>query len=231
MEMWQYVCNICDRSITCPKDEFLLPITDVMIDNTCGLERMSFMDGFSGYNQIKMHPDDEKHTSFWTPLDVFCYTIMSFGLKNAGAIYQHAMSVIFRDHLRKTVECYVDDIAIKSCEQLSPWPEDDVRSHAGSLAEDEPDKVFLESFKWQIPWIHYHVQRSWPWQDQSIQDMQPLKNLKELRGLQGRLAYIRRFIVNLSGHSTVYTVNEEGHVFCLGWHLSEGFWGYQRIPH
>jgi len=87
---------------------------DIMIDNTCGFERMSFMDGFSRYNQIKMYPDDENHTSFRTPLGVFFYTVMPFGLKNAGAIYQRAMSTIFHDHLRKTVECYVDDIAIKS---------------------------------------------------------------------------------------------------------------------
>jgi len=59
------VCiDFCGLNTTCPKDEFLLPITDVMIDNTCGFERMSFMDGFSRYNQIKMHQDDEKHTSF-----------------------------------------------------------------------------------------------------------------------------------------------------------------------
>jgi len=48
---------------------------------------MSFMDGFSGYNQIKMYPDDEKYTSFKTPLGVYCYTVMPFGLKNAGATY------------------------------------------------------------------------------------------------------------------------------------------------
>jgi len=53
-----------DLNTACPKDEFPLPITDVMNDNTCRFERMSFMDGFSGYNQIKMYPDDEKHTSF-----------------------------------------------------------------------------------------------------------------------------------------------------------------------
>jgi len=103
-----------DLNTTCPKDEFPLPITDVMIDNTCGFERMSFMDDFLGYNQIKMYPDDEKHTSFRTPLGVYCYTVMPFGLKNAGATYQRAMNIIFRDHLRKTVECYVDDIAVKS---------------------------------------------------------------------------------------------------------------------
>ena len=60
-----------DLNEACPKDEFPLPITDVMIDNTCGFERMSFMDGFSGYNQIKIYPDDEKHTSFRTPLGVY----------------------------------------------------------------------------------------------------------------------------------------------------------------
>ena len=56
-----------DLNMACPKDEFPLPITDVMIDNTCGFERMSFMNDFSGYNQIKMYPEDENHTSFRTP--------------------------------------------------------------------------------------------------------------------------------------------------------------------
>ena len=57
-----------DLNATCPKDEFLLPISEFMIDNIFGFKRMSFMDGFSGYNQIKLYPDDEKHTSFRTPL-------------------------------------------------------------------------------------------------------------------------------------------------------------------
>lgn len=68
----------------CPKP---FPITEIMIYNTLGYERMSFMDGFSGYNQIKMHPEDQKHTSFRTPFGVYCYTVMPFGLKNAGAPY------------------------------------------------------------------------------------------------------------------------------------------------
>jgi len=72
------------------------------------------MDGFSGYNQIKMYPGDEKHTSFRTPLGVYCYTVMPFGLKNTGATYQQAMNTNFNDHLWKTVECYVDDIAVKN---------------------------------------------------------------------------------------------------------------------
>ena len=61
-----------------------------------------------------MYPDDEKHTSSMTLLGVYCYTIMIFRLKNVGAMYQRAMNVIFHEHIRKTVECYVDDNAVKS---------------------------------------------------------------------------------------------------------------------
>ncbi|XXG62805.1 hypothetical protein AAC387_Pa05g1111 [Persea americana] len=74
-----------DLNNACPKDEFPLPIQEVMIDNTCGFERMTFMDGFSGYNQIKMHPEDERHTSFRTPFGMYCYAVMPFGPRNAGA--------------------------------------------------------------------------------------------------------------------------------------------------
>ena len=80
-----------DLNATCPKDEFPLPITDVMIDNTCGFQRMSFIYGFSGYIHIKMYPEDERHTSFRTSLGVYCYNVIPFALKNAGATYQCAI--------------------------------------------------------------------------------------------------------------------------------------------
>ena len=61
------VCiDFYDLSAACPKDEFSLSITDAMIDNTCGFKMMFFKDDFFGYNQIKMHPDNEKNTSFRT---------------------------------------------------------------------------------------------------------------------------------------------------------------------
>jgi len=70
-----------------------------MIDNTCDFERMSFMDDFSGYNQIKMYPEDKKHTSFWAPLGLFCYIVMLFRLKNAGATDQRTLNIIFHNYL------------------------------------------------------------------------------------------------------------------------------------
>jgi len=55
-----------------------------------------------------------KNTYFRMPLVVYYYTVMPFGLKNAGATYQRAMNAIFHEHIRKIVECYVEDIAVKS---------------------------------------------------------------------------------------------------------------------
>ena len=92
----------------CPKDDFPLPITELLVDATTGFGALSFMDGFSGYNQIKMDPEDEDLTAFRTPKGIYCYTIISFGLKNAGATDQRAMMIIFRDFLHNLVECYVD---------------------------------------------------------------------------------------------------------------------------
>ena len=61
-----------------------------------------------------MYPEDEKYTSFRTPLGVYNYIVMSFILKNTGATYQHAMKTIFHEYIRRTVECYIEDIALKS---------------------------------------------------------------------------------------------------------------------
>ena len=85
-----------------------------MVDATIGHEVLSFMDGSSGYNQIRMAPEDEELTAFRTPKGIYCYKVMPFGLKNAGATYQRAMQWIFDDILHKTVQCYVDDLVVKT---------------------------------------------------------------------------------------------------------------------
>jgi len=61
-----------------------------------------------------MYIEDEKHTSFRMPVGVCCYTVMPFGLKNTGVTYQRAMKAIFHEHIRKTAECCIDDIIVKS---------------------------------------------------------------------------------------------------------------------
>jgi hypothetical protein len=61
-----------------------------------------------------MKESDQLATSFITPFGMFCYVIMSFGLRNAGATYQRCMQHIFGDHIGWTVEAYVDDIVVKT---------------------------------------------------------------------------------------------------------------------
>ena len=99
---------------TCPKDEFPLLSVDVLIDFAVGHEMFSFMDGFSGYNQIRMSPKDAEKTAFWTPIGNFYYIVMPFGLKNAGATYQRTMTTIFPDLMYREIEEYVDDVVVKS---------------------------------------------------------------------------------------------------------------------
>jgi len=74
----------------------------------------SFMDGFSGYNQIKMAPEDMEKTMFNSLWGTFCYKVMSFGLKNVEASYQRAMVALFHDMMHKEIEVYVDDMIAKS---------------------------------------------------------------------------------------------------------------------
>uniref|UniRef100_A0A2N9E8D5 Integrase catalytic domain-containing protein n=1 Tax=Fagus sylvatica TaxID=28930 RepID=A0A2N9E8D5_FAGSY len=112
----QIRCCVDFRNLNkaCPKDEFPLPNMDLLIDSAAGHAMFSFMDGFSGYNQIRMSTRDAEKTAFRTPIGNFYYTVMPFGLKNAGATYQRTMTAMFHDMMHKEIEDYVDDIVVKS---------------------------------------------------------------------------------------------------------------------
>ena len=103
-----------DLNKACPKDDFPLPYIDVLVDNTTGSALMSFMDGFLRYNQIKMGPKDMTKTTFTTEWGIYCNTIMSFGLKNAGATYQRIATTLLHDMMHNKVKVYVDDMIVKS---------------------------------------------------------------------------------------------------------------------
>ena len=70
--------------------------------------------GFSRYNQILMAPKDKEKTSFITECGTYCYRVMPFGLKNAGATYSRAATTLFHDMMHRDVEVYVDDMIVKS---------------------------------------------------------------------------------------------------------------------
>ena len=75
---------------------------------------LSFLDAFSGYHQIPMHPLDAEKTSFINLHGLYCYNVMPFGLKNAGATCQRLVTKMFRPLLGSTMEVYIDDMLVKS---------------------------------------------------------------------------------------------------------------------
>lgn len=87
--------DFTDLNKACPKDCFPLPRIDQLVDSTAGHEVLSFMDAFSGYNQIRMAEFDQEKTSFATDRGIYCYTVTPFGLKNAGATYQRLVNKMF----------------------------------------------------------------------------------------------------------------------------------------
>ena len=77
------------------KDNYPLPKIEQILQKVVGAQRISMVDGFSGYNQIAMHPDDKEKTAFTTPWGAFMYDKMPFGLMNVGATFQRAMDIAF----------------------------------------------------------------------------------------------------------------------------------------
>ena len=93
---WRLCIDFTDINKACPKDSFPLPRIDLIVDATAGHELLSFMDAFSGYNQISMDPNDQEKTSFVIAQGTYCYRVISFGLKNAGATYQRLVNRMFQ---------------------------------------------------------------------------------------------------------------------------------------
>ncbi|KAM2467351.1 hypothetical protein PS1_009170 [Malus domestica] len=112
--LWRMCVDYTDLNKGCPKDSFPLPLIDRLIDSTAGCELLSFMNAYSGYNQILMNPSDQEHTAFTTDRGLYCYKVMPFGLKNAGATYQRLVNSMFAEQIGKSMEVYVDDMLVKS---------------------------------------------------------------------------------------------------------------------
>ena len=111
---WRTCVDYSDLNKACPKDSFPLPRIDQLVDSTAGHELLSFMDAYSGYNQIPMHLANQEHTSFVTNMGLYYYKVMPFGLKNAGATYQRLVNRMFANQIGKTMEVYMDDMLVKS---------------------------------------------------------------------------------------------------------------------
>ncbi|GJS58420.1 ribonuclease H-like domain-containing protein [Tanacetum coccineum] len=94
------------------KDHFPLPFMDQMLERLAGNEYYYFLDGFSGYFQIPIDPQDQEKTTFTCPYGTFAYRRMPFGLCNAPGTFQRCMMTIFHDMIEKTMEVFMDDFSV-----------------------------------------------------------------------------------------------------------------------
>ena len=111
---WRLCIDFTYINRACPKYSFPLPRIDLIVDATANHELLSFMDAFSGYNQISMDPSDQEKTSFVTGQGTYFYRVMPFKLKNAGATYQRLVNKIFQKQIGASMEVYIDDMLVKS---------------------------------------------------------------------------------------------------------------------
>ena len=191
-----------DLNKASPKDDFPLPHIDVLVDNTARSYRYSFKDGYSGYNQIMMDEEDKEKTTFITQWGTYCYRVMPFGLKNAGATYQRAMVALFHDMMHKELEVYVDDMVAKSAEGESHVAVlrrlfERLRKYRLRL---NPNKCVFGALSGKL--LGFIVSKQGitvdPDKIKAIREMPPPQTEKEVRSFLGRLNYIARFIANLT---------------------------------
>ncbi|KAG7556517.1 Integrase catalytic core [Arabidopsis suecica] len=193
------VCiDFTDLNKACPKDSFPLPHIDRLVESTAGNELLTFMDDFSGYNQIMMDPEDQEKTSFITDRGTYCYKVMPFGLKNAGATYQRLVNKMFHEHLGKTMEVYIDDMLVKSLKK-----EDHIKHLEECFEILNRYRMKLNPAKctFGVPsgeFLGYIVTKRGieanPNQINAFLNMPSPKNFKEVQRLTGRIAALNRFI-------------------------------------
>ena len=109
---WRVCIDYRKFNATTRKDHFPLPFIDQMLERLAGYSFYCFLDGYSGYNQIVIVPDDQEKTTFTCPFGTFAYRRMPFDLCNAPATFQRCMESIFSDFVEKIIEVFMDNFTV-----------------------------------------------------------------------------------------------------------------------
>ncbi|KAK2407622.1 hypothetical protein QL285_043225 [Trifolium repens] len=200
-----------DLNNATPKDEYDMPVAEMLIDSAAGFEFLSMLDGYSGYNQIFIAEEDVSKTSFRCPgaLGTYEWVVMPFGLKNAGATYQRAMNSMFHDFIGTFMQVYIDDIIIKSSSEDSHLlylrqSFERMRKHGLKM---NPLKcafcVHAGDFLGFV--VHKKGIEINQNKTKAILETKPPSTKKQLQSLLGKIKFLRRFISNLSGKAQAFS--------------------------
>ena len=201
-EKWRLCIDVTDVNRACPKDSFPLPRIDLIVDATAVHELLSFMDAFSGYSQISMDPDDQEKTSFVTGQGTYCYLVMPFGLKNAGATYQMLVNKMFQKQIGTSMEVYIDDMLVKSTmaklhiahltEAFQILKEYNMKLNLAKCAFGVSTGKFLGFI------VNNRGIEANPNKIKAMLDMPLPSSIKEVQRLTGRIAALSRFVSRAS---------------------------------
>ncbi|GJW19423.1 reverse transcriptase domain-containing protein [Tanacetum coccineum] len=183
-DRWRMCVNFKDLNKACPKDGYPLPKIDWKVESLCGFPFKCFLDAYKGYHQIKMAKEDEEKTAFITSQGIFCYTKMSFGLRNAGATYQRLVDKAFHKQIGRNLEVYIDDLDIKS------------------RTEDEIVKDVEETFK-TLREINMKLNLK-KYKVDTVLSLPSPKCLKDVQKLNGKLASLNKFLAKSAEKSLLF---------------------------
>ncbi|KAM1105002.1 hypothetical protein ACFX19_013518 [Malus domestica] len=198
-------------NLATPKDEYTMPISDLLIDAAVNHAILSFMDGHAGYNQIFITEADVHKTTFRCPgaLGTYEWVVMPFGLKNAGATYQRAMNTIFHDLIGTIVEVYIDEVVIKSKQwrtHMDDLRQAFLRMHQHNLKMNPAKCAFGVSAGNFLGFLVHHrgieVDEN---KARAIISAPPPTTKKQLQSLLGKINFLRRFIANSAGKMKVFS--------------------------
>ncbi|PIN17864.1 DNA-directed DNA polymerase [Handroanthus impetiginosus] len=187
------------------KDHFPLPFIDQMLDRLAGKEFYYFLDGYSGYNQIAIAPEDQEKITFTCPYGTFAFRRMPFGLCNALATFQRCMMAIFTDMVENYIEVFMDDFSVygdsfdeclnnlssvlKRCEDTNlvlNWEKCHFMVQEGIVLDHKVSNRGIEVDKAKL---------------KTIEKLSPPTSVKGVRSFLGHAGFYRRFIKDFSKKS------------------------------
>ncbi|GKV17032.1 hypothetical protein SLEP1_g27588 [Rubroshorea leprosula] len=196
---WRMCIDYTNLNDACPKDCYPMPNIDKLVEAALGNERLSLLDAYSGYHQVPMAPEDEEKTSFYAGDEIYCYVMMPFGLKNAGATYQKMVTIVFRAQIGRNLEVYVDDIVVKSLkaeDHLTDLEETFNNLRKNRMRLNPAKCIFgVESGKFLGFMVSKRGIEVNPEKIKVVAEMEPPKSVKDVQRLTGKVAALHRFIL------------------------------------